>query len=157
MFSWFRQSNSPVVNQKQRLLGPSENALMQASQKHQGYMKVGEVLHLQGPYISLKALSTAIGHLQHRHPVLRSRLQINPEKPDSYLLEEDSTLQLKIREISRKRADHQDFWRQEWRDREKETTIIGQGVVEFWLLQVNERQCEFFSFCFVLLIEILDI
>ena len=137
MFSWFRQSISTVVNQKQRLLGSAENALMQASQQYQGYMKFGEVLHLQGPSISLEALSAAINHLQHRHPVLRSRLQINPEKSDSYLLEEDDTVQPKIREIPRKRTDHLTFWRQEWREREKEITAIGEGLAEFWLLQVH--------------------
>ena len=136
MFSWFRQNNVPVANQKQRLFGSAENALMQASQQHQGYMKFGEVLHLEGPYISREALSTAIGFLQRRHPMLRSRLQINPEKPNSYLLEEDDTLQLKIREIPRKRADNLVFWQQEWREREKETTIIGHGLAEFWILQV---------------------
>ena len=146
MFSWFRQNTSTVVNQKQRLLGSAENALMQASQQSQGYMKFGEVLHLQGPHISREALSTAISHLQHRHPILRSRLQINPDKTDSYLLEEDDTVQLNIREISRKRADHLIFWRQEWRERERETTVIGQGLVNFWLLQVHENPCLLFRF-----------
>jgi hypothetical protein len=136
MFSWFRRNNAPVPNQNQRLLGSAENALMQASNKYRGYMKFGEVLHLQGPRISVEALSTAISHLQRRHPVLRSRLQINPQKTNSYLLEEDNTVQLKIREIPRKRADHLTFWQQEWREREKDTTAIGQGLAEFWLLQV---------------------
>ncbi|CAF1543908.1 unnamed protein product, partial [Rotaria sp. Silwood1] len=73
-----------------------------------------------------------------RHPILRSRLQINSEKPDSYLLQEDDTLQLQIREIPRKRTDHLVFWRQEWSDREKIITDIGQGLAEFWLLQDPE-------------------
>jgi hypothetical protein len=141
MFSWFQQNNSPVLTENQWFLGSAGNALMQASQKHQGYMKFGEVLHLQGPRISLEALSTAISHLQRRHPILRSRLQINSEESDSYLLKEDNTLQLKIREISRKRADHLSFWQREWREREKETTVIGQGLAEFWLLQVYDRPC----------------
>ncbi|CAF1491886.1 unnamed protein product [Rotaria sordida] len=106
------------------MLGSAANALMQGSQNYQGFAKIGEVLHLDGPRISLEALSTAVSHLQRRHPVLRSRLQINPEKPNSYLLEEDDTLQLKIREISRKRADHLTYWRREWREREKETVAI---------------------------------
>ncbi|CAF4932500.1 unnamed protein product [Rotaria sp. Silwood1] len=135
MSSWFRKQNSPTVNQKQRLLSSLENGMIQASQQYKGYSKIGEVLHLQGPHISLKALSTAIGHLQRRHPVLRSRLQINREKTNSYFLEEDDTLQLRIREMPRKRADHMILWRQEWREREKETTVIGQGLAEFWLLQ----------------------
>jgi hypothetical protein len=131
MFSWFRKNDNP----KQRIMGSAANALMQASQHYQGFAKVGEVLHLEGPQISLEALSTSVSHLQRRHPVLRSRVQINPEKPNSYLLEEDDTLQLKIQEISRKRADHLTFWRREWREREKETVIMGQGLAEFWLLQ----------------------
>lgn len=122
--------------QKQRLLGSAENGFMHASQQFKGFTKVGEVLHLQGPHISLEELSAAVNRLQRRHPVLRSRLQINPEKPNTYLLEEDDKIQLMIREISRKRAEHMIFWRQEWREREKETTIIGQGLAEFWLLQV---------------------
>ncbi|CAF1192295.1 unnamed protein product [Adineta steineri] len=138
MFSWFQQNTPTVVNQKQRLLGSAENALMQASQQCQGYMKFGEVLHIRGPHISLNTLSMAINHLQRRHPVLRSRLQINPEKSDTYILEEDDTVQLKIRQIPRKRVDHQIFWRQEWRARERDITAIGQGLAEFWLLQDPE-------------------
>ncbi|CAF4740973.1 unnamed protein product [Rotaria socialis] len=101
-------------------------------------MKVGVLLHLQGPYISLEALTIAVNHLQCRHPFLRSRLQNNPTKPGNYLMEEDNALRLKIREIPRKRNDHLHFWRQEWREREKESAIIGQGLVEFWLLQDPE-------------------
>jgi hypothetical protein len=146
MFSWFGLNSSPVPNEKQRALGSAENALMHASLQHQGYMKFGEVLHVRGPYISLEALSTVVGHLQRRHPVLRSRLQINSEKPDSYLLEEDNTLRLKIREIPRKRADHSTFWGREWREREKDVTVIGEGVAEFWLLQVHQSStcCHYF-------------
>jgi hypothetical protein len=136
MFSKFRRS-SPAVNPKQRVLGLAENALIKTSLQHQGFMKVCEVLHLQGPHISLETLVTAVGRLQCRHPFLRSRLQVNPTKPDSYLMEEDNTLQLKIREISRKRDDHLNFWRQEWREREKEPAVVGQGLAEFWLLQVQ--------------------
>lgn len=135
MLSRFRRSSS-TVNPKQRNLGPAENALMQASMKHQGYMKVGEVLHLQGPHISLETLQSAVRCLQCRHPFLRSRLQNNPAKLNSYLMEEDNTLQLTIREIVRKRDEHLNFWRQEWREREKESAMIGQGLAEFWLLQV---------------------
>jgi hypothetical protein len=80
MLSWFRKENSPIVNQKQRLLSSVEGGMIQASQQFKGYGKIGEVLHCQGPYISFKALSTAIDHLQRRHPVLRSRLRINREK-----------------------------------------------------------------------------
>ncbi|CAF1934456.1 unnamed protein product [Rotaria magnacalcarata] len=101
-------------------------------------MKVGVLLHLQGPYISLEALTIAVNHLQYRHPFLRSRLQNNPTKPGNYLMEEDNAFRLKIREVPRKRNDHLHFWRQEWREREKESAIIGQGLVEFWLLQDPE-------------------
>jgi hypothetical protein len=52
-------------------------------------------------------------------------------------MEEDDTLRLKIEEIPRKRDDHLNFWRQEWREREKEPAVIGQGLAEFWLLQVQ--------------------
>ncbi|CAF2016926.1 unnamed protein product [Rotaria magnacalcarata] len=139
MFSWFHQNNASVVNPKQRLLGTAENVLMQASRQYQGESKLGEVLHVYGPHISLKRLSEAISLLQRRHPVLRSRLQVNSKTPDTYLLEEDETLQLTIREIPRKRVDHLNFWRQEWREREKKTTNIGQGLAEFWLLQDPEE------------------
>ena len=135
--SRFRR-NSPTVNSKQRVLGLAENALVMTSLQHQGFMKVGEVLHLEGPHISLEVLSRAVACLQRRHPVLRSRLQLSPQKPGTYLLEEDDTLQLKIREIPRKRTDHLIFWREEWREREKETTVISQGLAEFWLLQVYD-------------------
>src|ERR1700722_13159665 len=135
MFTWFRRS-SPAVDPKQRVLSPVENILIKASQQHQGYMKVGEVLHLQGPRISLETLAAAVGRLQLRHPVLRSRLQNNPANLDSYLLEEDDTLRLEILERPRKRDDHLTFWRREWRERERETTIVGQGLAKFWLLQV---------------------
>ncbi|CAF3808615.1 unnamed protein product [Rotaria sp. Silwood1] len=108
---------------------------MHASQKYQGYMKIGEVLHVEGPYICLQALRKAVKKLQERHPTLRSRLQRNPQKANSYFLEEDETLELKIIEIERKRCDHLTFWKKEWRQREKSTTAIGQGLAELWLLQ----------------------
>lgn len=136
MFSLFQKKRSPVDKKNQRLLGSLENAYVIGSQKYQGLAKICEVLHLQGPYISLETLSTAVGKLQERYPTLRSRLQRNSRKADSYLLEEDDTLQLKIIEIARKRADHEMFWKQEWRKREKATTAIGEGLAEFWLLQV---------------------
>ena len=73
MASWFRPT-APPVNPKQRIFGSAENAIMRTSQQRQGYMKVFEVLHLQGPHISLEDLSTAVHRLQYRHPFLRSRL-----------------------------------------------------------------------------------
>ena len=53
-----------------------------------------------------------MGCLQRRHLFLRSRLKINPAAEDAYLMEE-------------------------WRAREKEIPVIGQPLVEFWLLQVR--------------------
>ncbi|CAF1243853.1 unnamed protein product [Adineta steineri] len=124
-----------IKNSKQRIMGSAENALILTSQQHHGYMKVGIVMHLQGPYIALQTLITAVNRLQCRHPFLRSRLQVNPEKPGTYLMEEDDTLELKIIEIAREQDDHFDFWRQEWRMREKDPAVVGQGLVQFWLLQ----------------------
>ena len=136
MFSRFRKNTLPVDKKNQRLMGALENVYMKGSQKYQGLGRICEVLHVQGPYISLETLSKAVGKLQQRYPTLRSRLQINSQKADSYLLEEDDTLQLKIIEIARHRSDHQMFWKKEWRKREKVTTAIGEGMAEFWLLQV---------------------
>ncbi|CAF0775620.1 unnamed protein product [Adineta steineri] len=134
MSSDFHQ-DLPVNDVRQRLLSPAENALIRTSLQHQGYMRLGQVLHLQGPYISLETLTSVIGHLQHRHPFLRSRLKINPTKPDTYLMEEDETLRLKIREIPRRHDRHLDLWREEWHKHEKQIPIIGEGLAEFWLLQ----------------------
>ncbi len=136
MFSRFRRSQSNV-NPKQRIFGLAENALIKTSLLHQGYMKVGQVLHLQGPHISLETLKSAVSHLQRRHPFLRSRLQSIPGKSHTYMMEEDDTLCLKIREIPRQRDNYLNFWRQEWREREKEAAVVGEGLAEFWLLQVQ--------------------
>ncbi|CAF1148322.1 unnamed protein product [Adineta ricciae] len=123
---------------KQRILGTAENALIETSRQHQGHMKVGEVLHLQGPYISLDMLIAAINRLQRRHPFLRSRLENNSTKPGTYLLAEDDTFSPKILTFARKHEDRLNFCLQEWRNREKEPAVIGQGLVEFWLLQDPE-------------------
>lgn len=123
-------------NSKQRIFGSAENALIKTSLQCQGYMRVGEVLHLQGPCISLDRLQSAIRCLQCRHPFLRSRLQINPAETGSHLMEEDQDLRLPIREIARKRENHLNFYCEEFRIREKEPVIIGQPLIEFWLLQV---------------------
>jgi hypothetical protein len=136
MTSNVHQSSS-TVHLQQRVFGLAENALIKTSLQHQGFMKVGEVLHLQGPHISLEMLESTVACLQRRHPYLRSRLQINPGKLDSYLMEEDNTLRINIQEIPRKCEDHLTFWCQEWREREKQSAVIGQGLVEFWLLQVQ--------------------
>lgn len=140
------RESSSTVNVKQRVFGPAENSLIRTSLQFQGYMKVGEVLHLQGPHISLEMLESAIHRLQCRHPFLRSRLQINPAKRDTYLMEEDNTFRLKIREIFRKRDDHLDSWKQEWRKYEKNAPVIGEGLVEFWLLQVYSNLIVFIIF-----------
>ncbi|CAF2402646.1 unnamed protein product [Rotaria sp. Silwood2] len=134
MFNWFRRSSSQV-SPTQRALGPMENVMMKASQQYHGYMKIGEVLYLRGPHITLDKLDTAVRCLQSRHPALRSRLQRDPDNPRSFLLEEDRTLRLEILEIPRKRDDYLTFWCREWKEREKETTHIGQGLAKFWLLQ----------------------
>lgn len=136
MCSWLQRNDSSISNKTQRVFGAAANGMMQASQQYQGHVKIGEVLHLEGPRISLEELSGAIHCLQRRHPVLRSRLQIHPDKQNVYLLEEDDTLRLRVREISRKSVDHLVAWRREWKEREKEITAIGQGLAEFWLFQV---------------------
>jgi hypothetical protein len=142
MFSWFR--SSPVaVHSKQRMLGSAENALMSASQKYQGYLKVGEVLHMRGPYISIETLTAAVIRLQRRHPMLRSRLQHDPANPSNFFLEDDDTLRLEILLLPRKREDHLTFWGCEWREREKETTSVGQGLAKLWLLQVLSDTFDF--------------
>ncbi|UJR19412.1 hypothetical protein I4U23_022542 [Adineta vaga] len=120
---------------KQRLMGSAENALVTTSQQHLGYMKVGEVLHLHGPYIPIENFILAVRRLQLRHPFLRSRLEMNSAKSGTYLLQEDYSLDLNIIEIPRNRSDHANFWQQEWKLREKEPAVIGQGLAEFWLLQ----------------------
>ncbi|CAF0982264.1 unnamed protein product [Adineta ricciae] len=120
---------------KQRLMGPAENALIATSQQHLGYMKVGEVLHLQGPYIPIENFISAVRRLQLRHPFLRSRLESNPAKPGTYLLQEDHSLDLNVIELLRNRSDHANFWREQWKIREKEPAVVGQGLAEFWLLQ----------------------
>ena len=135
MFSWFR-SNPVAVDSKQRMFGSAENALMRASQQHRGYLMVGEVLHLRGPYISIETLTVAIRRLQRRHPMLRSSLRKDPANLSSFFLEEDDTLRLEILLMPRKRDDHLTFWCRQWREREKETTNVGQGLAKFWLLQV---------------------
>ena len=136
MFSSGQKDASAVNKKNQRLLGPLENAYIDTAQKRYGLAKICEVLRLQGPSISTETLSRAVRKLQNRHPTLRSRLQLNPRKPGSFLLEEDNTLELSIIEIERKRPDHETFWMKEWREREKETISIGEGVAQFWLLQV---------------------
>ena len=123
------------ITSKQRILGSAENALVDLALQHRGYMKVGTVLHLQGPQININELQTAVNYLQQRHPFLRSRLKHNPDNDKSYLMEEDSNLRLKIREIPRKRDEYLDFWRQEWREHEKDVPIIGEALAEFCLFQ----------------------
>ena len=120
---------------KQRVFSSTENALLNMSMKYHGFFRFGHILRLQGPFISFEALQTAVGCLQRRHPFLRSRLRTNPAARNTYLLEEDSTLQLKIREIPRKCDDHLQFWKKQWREREKDAAVIGEGLIEFWLLQ----------------------
>ena len=140
MVSWFR-SGTPVLNPKQRLFDNAENAIMKLSQQRQGYMKVSEILYLRGPHISREALMSAVRYVQGRHPFLRSRLQNNPATPDTFLMEEDETVQLEIRDITRKRSECVDFCNRELRKHEKQISCIGQPLAELWLLQVNMSCC----------------
>lgn len=134
------KKRSSISRLRQRVMGAAENALVVTSQQRGGYMKVGEVLHLRGPFIPVEMLIEAVSLLQLRHPFLRSRLKNNPEKINTFLMEEDFNLQLKIIEIGRRRDEHESFWKHEWRAREKEPAVVGEGLAEFWLLQVNRRR-----------------
>ena len=129
-----------VTKIKHRVFSFNENAILNVSMKYSGLGRVGVLLRLRGPFISLEALETAVGCLQRRHPFLRSRLKNNPASSNSYFMEEDSTLRLKIREIPRKRDQDLNFWKQEWREREKDMPIVGEGLAEFWLLQDPDDQ-----------------
>ena len=130
------------ANPKQHVCGPSENALIRLTQRIHGLSRLGEVLHLQGPYISLERLNRAVLRLQHRHPILRSRLQIHPTKRDCCVFEEDETLRLPVEELVRKREERASFWLQEWPKREKEPINIGDPLAKLWLLQVRVGSCE---------------
>lgn len=136
MTAWFQRPRS-IENPKHRSFSPTENVIMKLSFQRQGYMKVCELLFLQGPQITVEALNAAIRHLQTRHPFLRSRLKNDPSTPETFLMEEDETVQLKIRQIQRNRNECKEFWRREYREHEKEIPQIGEPLVEFWLLQVN--------------------
>ena len=126
---------APDNDPKQRPLSPTENALIKLTQRFHGLGRLGEVLHLQGPYISLEQLHEAVARLQRRHPALRSRLQVHPTNRDRFALEEDETLRLPIEELSRKREEHASFWLQEWPKRENEPINIGDALAKLWLLQ----------------------
>lgn len=128
---------APDADPKQHVCSPAENALIQLSQRIHGLSRLGEVLHLQGPHISLEQLNRAVVRLQRRHPVLRSRLQIHPTKRDCFVFEEDETLRLPVEELARKREEHASFWSQEWPKREKEPINIGDPLAKLWLLQVR--------------------
>lgn len=136
MFGWI-WPKSTVDHSKQRVFGPAENVLMKGSQRYQGLGRVGEILRLEGPYISTEQLNGVLVRLQRRHPVLRSRLQLHPHNPNAFIFEQDDTLRLEVEEISRKRTEHFDVWLNEWRRREKEPTSIGDALIKFWLLQVR--------------------
>ena len=135
--STISNETASTTSPKQRVFGSAENALIKTSLQYQGYMRVGEVLHLEGPHIPLERLESAVACLQRRHPFLRSRLRINPAQTGGHMMEEDNTLRLSIRQISRNRENHLSHWSEEWRTREKEPVVIGQPLIEFWLLQVE--------------------
>lgn len=115
---------------------------MKLSLQRHGYMKVGELLFLQGPQITIEHLRSAIRLLQKRHPFLRSRLQENPTKPDTFLMEEDENVQLNVREMTRNRNEYREFWRRIYRENEKQVPRIGEPLVEFWLLQDPNDQSD---------------
>ncbi|CAF1113800.1 unnamed protein product [Didymodactylos carnosus] len=130
---------APDAGPKQHVCGPAENMMIKISQRFHGAMRMGEVLHLQGPYISLEQLNRAVALLQRRHPVLRSRLRTHPTKRDCFVLEEDEALRLPVEELARKREEHASFWLQEWPKREKEPINIGEPLAKLWLLQTMEN------------------
>ena len=111
--------------------------MIKLSQRCHSVTRLGEVLHLQGPYISLEQLNRAVARLQRRYPPLRCRLQVHPTKHDCFVLEEDEALQLPIEELPRKREERESFWQQEWPKREKEPLNIGDPLAKLWLLQVR--------------------
>ncbi|CAF1058360.1 unnamed protein product [Adineta ricciae] len=113
----------------------TENALIKLTQRFHGVSRLGEVLYLQGPYISLEQLNAAVARLQRRHPALRSRLRAHPTNRDCFMFEEDEKLQLPIEELPRKREERNHFWLQEWPRREKDPINIGDPMAKLWLLQ----------------------
>ena len=133
---------APAADPKQHVCSPTENGMIRVSQRFNGLSRLGEVLHLQGPYISLEQLNGAVARLQRRHPVLRSRLQVHPINRDCFVLEEDETLRLPVEELARKREERASFWLQEWSKREKEPINIGEPLAKLWLLQVRAWPCE---------------
>lgn len=136
MFGWLWSNPSSIDHSKQRVFGAAESIFLKASQRYQGLGRVGEILRLEGPYISSERLNKALGHLQHRHRILRCRLQVHPDDPKLFILEQDETLRLEVEEISRQRTDHLDFWTNEWRRREKAPIRQGDVLMKCWLLQV---------------------
>ena len=131
------RKRASVSSPKQHVCTSTENALIKLTQRFHGVSRLGEVLYLQGPYISLGQLSTAVARLQRRHPVLRSRLQTHPTNRDRFVFEEDETLRLPVEELPRKREAREHFWLQEWPKREKEPINIGDPMAKLWLLQVR--------------------
>ena len=125
------------ADSKQRACSPTENALITVTQRLNGVTRLGEVLHLQGPYISLEQLNAAVARLQRRHPALRSRLQAHPTKRNCFMFEEDAMMQLPVKEIPRKRDEHASFWAQEWPKYEKDPINIGDPFARLWLFQVR--------------------
>lgn len=136
MSSWLWSSTAPLEPQ-QRMLGAAANVLMKASQNFNGHGRVGIILRLRGPMISLEQLKRAVNRLQQRHPAMRSRLQMHPSVANTYILEEDANLQLQIEEIQRNREDHLNFWSDEWKQREKQPIHIGDPLIRFWISQVR--------------------
>lgn len=141
MFSCLSKK-APDINPTQHVCSPTENALIKVTRRFHGATRLGEVLYLQGPYISLEQLNKAVARLQHRHPVLRSRLQAHPTNRNCFVFEEDETLRLPVEELARKREERATFWLQEWPKREKEPINIGDPLAKLWLLQVRVELCQ---------------
>jgi hypothetical protein len=139
MFHCLSSEEALDTESKQRACSPTENVLIKMTQRFHGMSRLGEVLHLQGPHISLEQLNGAVARLQRRHPALRSRLRAHPTKRDCFMFEEDETLRLPVEELARKREEHDTFWMQEWPRREKEPINMGDPLAKLWLLQVKVR------------------
>ena len=140
MSSNFRRKISDA-GEKQHVCSATENALIKLAQRFNGLSRLGEVLYLQGPYISLAQLNEAAVRLQRRHPALRSRLRVHPNNRDCFVLEEDENMRLPVEELARKRDERSSFWIQEWGKWEREPINVGDPLAKLWLLQVSMTLC----------------
>lgn len=137
-----RRRKAPDGDPKQHVCNLRENIMTKITERFHGLSRMGQVLYLQGPYISLEQLNMAAARLQRRHPVLRSRRRAHATKRDCYVLEEDETLRIPVEELVRKREERQTFWQREWPKREKEPINVGDPFAKLWLLQVRVEPCK---------------